>query len=92
MWDYVPDQKQTISKFLDQPKFYNNFSFSFDPNELGKYPNNLWLYAYHMGWPSVFGWVLCCSYYAQNRHFRAAIIRVFRPKIQPVTADDDCTA
>ena len=66
------------------------FHFSLHPQELSKYPNNLWLYTYQFLWPFAFAWSVAISYFAKNHHFRGAIFRLFKPQIQQPQESDSC--
>ena len=57
---------------------------SLDPRELTSYPNNLWLYATHMGVPTVWVTGLSIAYFTHNKHFRAALKRLVKSDV------DDC--
>ena len=62
-----------------------------DPRDLLSYPNNLWLYLYHLVFPSYWVTLLSFAYFIHNRHFRAALKRLIKSDIENVNQTEDCT-
>ena len=61
------------------------------PRDLLSYPNNLWLYAYHLIYPSYWVTLLSIAYFSQNKHFRAALKRLIKSGTENVEPTEDCT-
>ena len=61
------------------------------PRDLLSYPNNLWLYAYYLIYPSYWATLLSIAYFSQNKHFRAALKRLIKSDTENVEPTEDCT-